>query len=198
MMAEEGYRHAEDLQGVVTEIARQTDLLAMNAAIEAAQAGEAGKGFSVVAGEIRKMAVDASEQSRSITAVLQSLEGLVEKVVASAGIAGTSYASLRTALGEVNIRQDEIRRAMDAQEEIRKISFSVDDGARQMSGSSLRIRQEMQELREASDLVRKSLEDMGCSVADIDAAVANVIAPGRENRNRLLQVETELGRFKVD
>ena len=75
----------------ISKIASQTNLLAMNAAIEASHAGEAGKGFSVVAGEIRALAETSASQSRSISELLDNISSLVQNIVESSNTSNKTF-----------------------------------------------------------------------------------------------------------
>lgn len=76
-------RETDQVVGFVQQIAKQTNLLGLNAAIEAARAGEAGRGFQVVAEEIRKMAMSSNESVDKIATVLKDIRGTVEQILLS-------------------------------------------------------------------------------------------------------------------
>ncbi len=77
----------QEANSVISNIAEMTNLLAMNAEIEAAHAGEAGKGFSVVANEIRRLAEDSGEQSRRIGVQLSKITATISEIVSSSKLA---------------------------------------------------------------------------------------------------------------
>lgn len=172
----EGLGHqAESIGGVmtvITDIADQTNLLALNAAIEAARAGEAGRGFAVVADEVRKLAektmAATQEVGGNITAVQNSAKANqeeVENAVRSVGeattLAGQSgqaleeiltfasenfaiVSSIATAAEEQSATSEEINRAID---EINRITGETTEGMVQSSGAVQELSSMAQELK---------------------------------------------------
>ncbi|WP_038174926.1 methyl-accepting chemotaxis protein, partial [Treponema pedis] len=105
-----------EASSVIQHIASQTNLLAMNAAIEAAHAGEAGKGFAVVADEIRKLAEESSMQGKTITSTLKTLSGEIEILSGSAKTAEEKFNAIFGLSDEVKSMSSRLMEAMKEQE----------------------------------------------------------------------------------
>ncbi|MDR2797168.1 MAG: heme NO-binding domain-containing protein, partial [Treponema sp.] len=101
---------------VINRIASQTNLLAMNAAIEAAHAGESGQGFAVVADEIRNLAESANKQSRIITDSMKSLKESMENAVHTSENTSVSFDNIFTAIKNMDANQNELVKAVNSQQ----------------------------------------------------------------------------------
>ena len=160
-------QHLLETNEIVDAIASQTNLLAMNAAIEAAHAGEAGKGFSVVSDEIRKLAESSSEQSRVIETALKKVVGTIDTIVDASAHADEAFESVAKQINEANGLVQEIRMAMkeqnegsrqvlEALDEIQNITVQIRDGSLEMNQGADMILKEMTRLEDISLKVQKS------------------------------------------
>ena len=106
-----------EINAVMQNIASQTNLLSMNAAIEAAHAGEAGRGFAVVADEIRKLAMSSSKQSKTIGGVLKSIKGSIDKITKSTDVVLSKFDAIGDGVKTVTVQEDNILHSMREQGE---------------------------------------------------------------------------------
>ena len=104
-----------EINAVMQNIASQTNLLSMNAAIEAAHAGDSGRGFAVVADEIRKLAESSSKQSKTIGGVLKSIKGSIDKITKSTDVVLSKFDAIEGGVNTVALQEDNILNAMEEQ-----------------------------------------------------------------------------------
>ena len=104
-----------EMSKMIDQIAKQTDLLSMNAAIEAAHAGDAGKGFAVVASEIRKLAENSSKETKAIDDVLKNMKSLIDSISEKTDVVSTEFTKIVDLSGLVKTQEDQIHDAMAEQ-----------------------------------------------------------------------------------
>jgi methyl-accepting chemotaxis protein len=197
-----------DANKVIQNISAKTNLLAMNAAIEAAHAGHAGRGFAVVADEIRKLAETSGAQSKNITQVLNSLKTLIDSVVSQIMEAGRSFEAVRNSVQDVTRRQEEIRSSMEEQssgseqvlgslEELRNISHEVQSGSGEMATGSQAILEEMEHLMRITQEIQNSMEEMSKGTEEINSAVSSVVSLTEENSRGIEAMENDVLKFTI-
>jgi methyl-accepting chemotaxis protein len=197
-----------DAVAVISGIASTTNLLAMNAAIEAAHAGEAGRGFAVVADEIRKLAEQTAAQSTEIAAELAAVKDSIEGAVASSGRAGSSFQSVLEGVRKTSERVAEIEGAMREQA---AGSTQISGAMGPMHEATSKVRNETGELRaKAAELAaaastlersveaaRKDADGVAERVASVEAATRDVAALVTENERLTAKIGAAINDFKV-
>ena len=139
---------------VISKISSQTNLLAMNAAIEAAHAGDAGTGFSVVANEIRNLATNSAAQTKSIKDLVKNIEKSVEQMVEASSNSVKSFDSLETNIESMDSSLQNVREKVNAQnEESNKIRDMMDV----ISSSSNEISTSSAELKTKNSLLEEQI-----------------------------------------
>ncbi|SIQ46230.1 methyl-accepting chemotaxis protein [Alkalispirochaeta americana] len=180
--------NSENLQQankLIAEISARTNLLAMNAAIEAAHAGESGLGFTVVAQEIRKLAEAAADQSKAIARNLKREIDIVGSVVEATRATAGSFAAIQENVGSVSELVGEIKQGMDEQSsagtqirsslvDINNITQRVHQGSREMTDGSSHILSAAASLSGISEEVREAMIQIDQGVAVIRDAIAAI------------------------
>ena len=153
-------KHLVEMSRVISQISSQTNLLAMNAAIEAAHAGEFGAGFSVVADEIRKLAEDSGNQAKQIGEVLKKIKQMVDNVYSKTSSVRNDFDSVVSLSGKVKDQETEVKNAMTEQSQGNALLLS----------SLAKMKDETVAVENAAAQLRDNTEDVITSIMNIGNA----------------------------
>jgi len=198
-----------EINSVMENIASQTNLLSMNAAIEAAHAGEAGKGFAVVADEIRKLAESSSEQSKTIVNVLKKIKGSIDKITSSTENVLNKFEAIDTGVKTVAEQEENIRKAMEEQGEgskqllagtgnLNQITEQVKSTSEEMLEGSKEVIHESENLEKVTQEITSGMNEIASGADQVNVAVNHVNEISGQNREGIDTLLREVSRFKVE
>ena len=191
---------------VMNSIASKTNLLSMNAAIEAAHAGEAGRGFAVVADEIRKLAESSGQQSKTTTAMLKKIKASIDNITKSSDDVLNRFGAIDSGVKTVSEHEQNILHAMEEQEtggkqvlesigRLRDITISVMKGSENMDKSGETLVEETNEFIQTSQDAVKGMNDILLGVNQIKASVDLVNDMSLENNRNFEALKQETEKF---
>jgi methyl-accepting chemotaxis protein len=198
-----------EINAVMENIASQTNLLSMNAAIEAAHAGEAGKGFAVVADEIRKLAENSGEQSKTISAVLKKIKDAIDKITKSTDSVLNKFEAIDGGVKTVSEQEENIRNAMEEQGagskqileaigQLNEVTQLVKGGSEEMLEGSRQVIQESKNLELVTQEITNGMNEMATGADQINVAVTRVNTISGENKDNIDVLVGEVSKFKVE
>ena len=197
-----------DVIKVIDTIANQTNLLAMNAAIEASHAGEAGKGFAVVAGEIRKLSEDTQKSARDINTIISEIVAVIETGEKSMTDTQNAFGKISEkinvqseAVGEISksivLQSDKANNVLANTSEITTKISEVNELIKAQTQYTQEINNGIEDIVNLAAVVNSAMTESNIVVKDFQKSFMTVKEKAEENKESVQRITNELDKFVI-
>jgi len=182
------------ITSLISSIAAQTNLLALNAAIEAARAGEQGRGFAVVADEVRKLAEQSSQSALQIASLVTTIQNDTSQAIHSME---SGMAEVSTGIGVVTSAGESFRQIKDTVETVATQIEEVSAATQQISASSEQVVAAVEQIAEISELSGRETQGASAATEEQLATMEEIASSAASLAKMAEELRTSVAAFRV-
>ncbi len=204
----ESVKIIDNLIKIINEVTTRTNILAMNAAIEAAHAGESGKGFAVVAGEIKKLAGTTAANSKDISI---NLKTIITKINQSSKLTEKTSNSIKSMIDDILDVSESITYIMNKLSGMSNDTFQITTSIDNLFQTSSEINQDSKIIDQKSELINSlmkdvlslsnqstySMDELGVGINEIKISTEHVLDFVNKNSENIDIINQEIAKFKI-